>query len=296
MPTINRRRSLWGLLAVILIVVAGGGLYLGRHKIKDAWAAFRAPKLPPASVYVPGSGAPVASGQDVTSPFEPGYSTSEHYTLETSPGTKPVAKDPLAFKGTLPAETNLAVPFTTQAPFTNWDFPYQEACEEASAIMVNAYYDGKTGRIPAADADKEILDIVAYEKATLGFYEDTNAAQTAQFIKGFYGYDNVIVKPLGSADDIKQAVALGYPVIIPFSGKALGNPNFRNGGPPYHMLVVRGYTPTLFITNDPGTRNGEQYTYTYDRILSAAHEWVGDAASINNGKKMMIVVIPNATK
>ena len=292
MPATSRKTHLLALVAVLCVVLLGT-LYIGRHQIKDAWAAWRAPKLPPATAYAPGPDGTVANGQDVTSPFEPGYSTSEHYTLETSPGTKPVQKDPLAFTGTLPAEANLAVPFTTQAPFSNWDYPYQEACEEASSIMVDAYYKGKTGQIPAADAQKEILDIVAYEKSTLGFYEDTNATQTAQFIKGFFGYDNVIVKPLTSPDDIKQAVALGYPVIVPFAGKLLGNPNFRNGGPPYHMLVIRGYTPKLFITNDPGTRNGLQYTYTYDTVMNAAHEWVGDAASITKGKKMMIVVIPN---
>lgn len=292
MLTMNRRRASLGILAVVLLVALGAG-YVERHRIKDAWNAWRAPKLPPAAAYVPGTTGTAATGQDVTSPFEPGYSTSEHYTLETSPPTKPAQKDPLEFHGTLPAEANLDVPFTTQAPFANWDFPYQEACEEASALMVNAYYKGKTGVIPQADADKEILDIVAYEKKTLGFYEDTTAAETAQFIKGFYGYDNVIVKPLTSADDIKQAVALGYPVIIPFAGKELGNPNFRNGGPPYHMLVVRGYTSKVFITNDPGTRNGRQYTYTYETILNAAHEWAGSPSNVTTGKKMMIVVIPN---
>lgn len=294
MPTMNRAKNRLPIIAAVVVVVALGGAYVERHRIKDAWTAFNAPKLPPAAAYVPGNATSQGvSGQDVTSPFEMGYSTSEHFTLETSPTTKPVAGDPLAFKGTLPAEANLDVPFTTQAPYANWDFPYQEACEEASAIMVNAYYKGKTGVIPQADADREILDLVAYQKKTLGFYEDTNAAQTAEFIKGFYGYENVIVKPLTSPEDIKQAIALGYPVIVPFAGKELGNPNFRNGGPPYHMLVFRGYTPKLFITNDPGTRNGRQYTYTFDAIMNAAHEWVGDAASIDKGKKMMIVVIPN---
>src|SRR3989344_4828168 len=37
------------------------------------------------------------------------------------------------------AEVNLKVPFTSQAPTGNWDLPYQEACEEASALMAIRY-------------------------------------------------------------------------------------------------------------------------------------------------------------
>ncbi|MFA5935850.1 MAG: C39 family peptidase [Patescibacteria group bacterium] len=282
------------LLAGSLFVLLAGGAYLERHALRDAWMRFRAPSLPPASAYIPGSRTPTGTGsQDVTTPFEPGYSTSEHYTLETAPVVKAPTGDPLAWNGVLPAEVNLDVPFMTQAPHANWDMPYQEACEEASAIMVDAFYRGKTGRIPVAQADEAILKLVAYEKSTLGFYEDTTAAQTAEVIKGYFGYENVVVKPLTSAEDIKQSLALGYPVIIPFAGKLLGNPNFTNGGPPYHMLVVRGYTPEHFITNDPGTRNGLQYTYSYEAILNAAHDWMGNPSNITTGKKMMIVVIPN---
>jgi hypothetical protein len=290
----HKQRIVLGVFLLGLVLLTGG--YLGRGWIRSTWAALMAPTLPAATAYVPSSRTPTGTGgQDVTTPFEPGYSTSENYTLETAPQVKPPSTDPLAFTGTLPREVNLDVPFTTQAPHANWDYPYQEACEEASAIMVDAFYDGKTGRIPVAEADDLIKKIVAYEKATLGFYEDTNAEQTAQFIKGYFGYDTVLVKPLTSAEDIKKVVALGHPVIVPFAGKLLGNPNFRNGGPPYHMLVIRGYTPTLFITNDPGTRNGFAYTYTYETIMNAAHDWVGSKDTITQGKKYMIIVLPNET-
>lgn len=293
MTLLQRRIAILLLLGAML----GVGAYFGRGHLRSWVTALFAPRLPSATAYAPSARTPVsAGGQDVTTPFEPGYSTSENYTLETAPQVKGAASDPLAFQGALPSEANLDVPFTTQAPTANWDFPYQEACEEASAIMVDAFYRERTGRIPAAEAEDLINKVVAYEKATLGFYEDTTAAQTAAFIKGYFKYDNVIVKPLTSPNDIKQAIALGYPVIVPFAGKLLGNPNFRNGGPPYHMLVIRGYTPKVFITNDPGTRNGMQYTYTYDTVMNAAHDWMGTKDNIEQGKKYMIVVIPNASE
>jgi hypothetical protein len=226
------------------------------------------------------------------SPFEPGYSTSQHYVLETSPTVKTAgASDPLSFQGTLPDDVNLSVPFTSQAPNGNWDMPYQEACEEASAIMVDAFYRGETGKIDPAAADAAILKVVGFENATLGFYKDTTAEEIAKVIKGYYGYSDVIVKPFSSADDLKKVLALGYPVMVPFAGKLLGNPNFRNGGPLYHMMVIRGYTPSYFITNDPGTRKGEGYTYWYDTILKAAHDWNG--GNVTEGARVMLVVIPN---
>lgn len=289
------KRKIWIWIVAILVVVAGS-LYLSRGYLRDAYAGWWAPKLPAAVPYQPHqatSPTAVAIPDTTPSPFEPGYSTSQHYTLETSPTVKQqqAPADPLAFTGTLPADVNLDVPFTTQAPYSNWGMPYQEACEETSAIMVDAFYQGKTGKIAPATADNAILKFIAYENATLGFYKDTTAEEIATVIRGYQGYKTVIVKPFDSIDELKKAVALGYPVIVPMAGKLLGNPNFTNGGPLYHMLVIRGYTKDVIITNDPGTRKGEGYTYPYATILKAAHDWNG--GSVTEGKRVMIVVIPN---
>lgn len=277
------------IVCLVLAVLTFG--YVERGFIRDVWDAWGAPTLPVAARYEPRTSQTGSSGQgDAVTPFEPGYSTSQHFVLETAPTAKTPTADPLAFSGDLPREVNLDVPFTSQAPKSNWDMPYQEACEEASAIMVNYFYKGETGRINVDQAEKEILNVVAYEKKTLGFYEDTDAQQTAKFIEGLYGY-KVVVKPLVSIDDIKRPLALGYPVIVPFAGKMLGNPNYRNGGPPYHMLVIRGYTPNFVITNDPGTRKGLGYTYSYDTIMKAAHDW--NNGNVTTGSPVLMVVLPH---
>ncbi len=44
----------------------------------------------------------------------------------------------------IPSTKILSVPFTPQAPTANWDELHNEACEEASAIMANAYFSGMT--------------------------------------------------------------------------------------------------------------------------------------------------------
>ena len=42
--------------------------------------------------------------------------------------------------GGIPKTLNLDLPFYTQAPHANWDYPWQEACEEASILLVaNSY-------------------------------------------------------------------------------------------------------------------------------------------------------------
>ena len=43
----------------------------------------------------------------------------------------------------LPSKVSIEVPFTSQAPFANWDEYHEEACEEASIIMVKYFYSPK---------------------------------------------------------------------------------------------------------------------------------------------------------
>lgn len=278
-----------GFLVFPAVVISVGLLgYVGRGMIRQTWDAWKTPALPQAVKYRPPSGAVARSAPD--SLVEGGAATSQHYVLISSPTTAPRI-DPLADSGPLPGRVNLDVPFTSQAPMGDWSMPYQEACEEASVIMVDAFYHGISGTIPVQQASDQINAIVSYENKTLGFYKDTTAEQTAQFIKGYFRYQDVIVQPFTSVTDVKRALANGFPVIIPAAGKLLPNPYFRNGGPAYHMVVVKGYTEDRFITNDPGTRNGANFTYTFADLQKAAHDWIdGD---VMHGKPVMLIVIPN---
>ncbi|PIQ67722.1 hypothetical protein COY25_04625 [Candidatus Uhrbacteria bacterium CG_4_10_14_0_2_um_filter_41_7] len=186
----------------------------------------------------------------------------------------------------IPEEYKLAVPFTSQAPHSNWALPYQETCEEASIYMVSEYYKGTlSGVINADTADTNILEIVAFEKDFLGDYLDTTAGETSRLIDSFYGYGAVVVEN-PSIEQIKTEIASGHPVIVPSAGQLLGNPNFVGQGPLYHMFVIKGYTKDKFITNDPGTRNGESYIYNISTIMNAIHDWNGGDPV--NGQKRVI--------
>ncbi len=250
-------------IAIIMgtLLIAAALVWAWRHSMTDALTALRRPALPAAVSFA--------------TPAAPSVSTST---------------DPLAWDQPFPRSINLAAPFVLQAPKQNWELPYQEACEEAAAIMVDGYFRGQK-KFSADEQERAILAFVEYEKRTLGFYEDTTAEQTAQMIRGFYGWKTVLVRDLKNADHVKSALAHGYPVIIPAYGKALKNPNYRHGGPLYHMIVVKGYLPDgRWITNDSGTRKGADYVYDTDVLMDAAHDW--NNGDVPRGKRVMIVVVP----
>lgn len=190
-----------------------------------------------------------------------------------------------------PANYALAVPFVLQAPTANWDAIHNETCEEAAALTVH-YYHTKKKNATSKDIEKEFSKMIRYENSRFGDFKDTTAKQTAQMIKDLYGYKRVEVIKMKSINDIRAHVLARRPVIIPTAGKLLKNPNFKNGGPLYHNLVIRGFrSDGRIVTNDPGTRHGNGYLYNPKTLWNAIHDWNG--GKIYSGAKVMIVVYPN---
>jgi len=116
-----------------------------------------------------------------------------------------------------------------------------------------------------AHQEQELNAIKNWEITEFGDYLDTDAEQTARILTDFFHIKNVAVKKNPTVLDIKNILSKGGIVIAPTAGKMLKNPNFSGDGPLYHMLVIRGYNDKTseFITNDPGTRKGEKYPYSY---------------------------------
>lgn len=202
-----------------------------------------------------------------------------------APAKKPAPPAPLS-NAPEPKALNLDVPFTIQAPFQNWDAIHEQTCEEAAVAMADAYFTRRT--FTPERADDELLKLVAWQKERFGYFEDTTAEETAVILREYY-HRRAEVRSDVSADAIKRELAAGRLVILPLNGRYL-NPFFRNGGPSYHMLVVKGYTATRFITNDPGTRHGQNYPYAFDFLLNATHDWNG--GDVPRGPRRMIVVYP----
>jgi hypothetical protein len=183
-------------------------------------------------------------------------------------------------------EINLDVPFTSQAPLANWDKTHEESCEEASILMAQRYFD-KEKIVDAQDGENGLGKIIEYEKSTLGFFESTTADQTAKVASGLFNLKTEVVE-LKNFDQIKQYLSEGKLVIFPLAGRQIGNPFYKSPGPLYHMLLAKGYTKDKLITNDPGTKRGENYPYDYQTIANATHDWNG--GDVEAGKKVVIVV------
>ena len=186
-------------------------------------------------------------------------------------------------------KVNIKVPFISQAPLGVWDERHEEACEETSLIMLNAYL--KNGTLDKNSGEKEIQKIIDFQIEKYGDYKDTSAKETVKLARDFYGLDNLKVVYDFTQEDIKKYLSKGNPIIVPAAGRALGNPNFTAPGPLYHNLILTGFTQDdLVITNDPGTRKGENYTYKLSVLYEAIHDFDGNKEEIAKGRKAMIVV------
>lgn len=180
------------------------------------------------------------------------------------------------------------MPFQPQAPFRNWDPLHEEACEEASLLLVHHYLSEKP--LTEARMEEEIQELVAWEESH-GYEIDVTIAELAVIAQQKYGYRTRILENV-TAETLEAELAQGNPVIAPFAGRDLGNPYFSGEGPWYHMLVVIGFDDDEFITNDVGTRRGKQYRYRKDVLLNALHDWNGVKEEIRGGAKRALVLLP----
>lgn len=211
-------------------------------------------------------------------------------------GTPPPPANTQKFTG-----VNLEVPFSSQAPYGDWSMPYQEACEEVSALLVDLFYKKKPA-VPEL-VRQEILNMVEWQLKTFGHYEHTTAKETAQLLQEYFGYKRVDVEFDISMEDIKAHLMAGRPLIVPLAGRMVDNPFYQAPGPIYHMLVVKGMTKDgNFITNDVGTKHGHDYVYNAKIFYDAIHDAPIGGGLLNNmelekyipnGRKVIIVVYPN---
>ena len=120
----------------------------------------------------------------------------------------------------------------------------------------------------------ELLKLVDWEVDYFGDYEHTSVDQTAEMLKINFELESTIHQNPTFAD-IQNILSKGNLIVAPFAGKLLKNPNFKNGGPTYHMLVIKGYDANKMqiVTHDVGTKNGEDYVYSWDTINKALHDW-----------------------
>lgn len=195
----------------------------------------------------------------------------------------------------------LKVPFTSQAPEGNWkDERQQDGCEEAAALMAMSWV--KSGRSQTRSETvlskkkwrDKIVDLSDWELKKYGEYRDLSLIAIRDWIfKDYFSYKSVVIKNVNSATDIIKELEQGNLVLVPMNGRALKNPNFTSPGPERHMILIKGYdySTKQFITNDPGTRRGENYRYSAAIIFKAIRTYkTGNKLPFGKLTKEILVV------
>jgi hypothetical protein len=188
----------------------------------------------------------------------------------------------------LPASVILAVPFSSQAP--NGDWSRNEDCEETSITMANAFLTGTTeDKLPAAAAQNAIDNLKKWEQENLGYNANTGVDATREMAIGAF---DLKITPIQNftEDDLKYALNNNQPILLPINAKLLPDTHYVNGGPLYHMIVIRGYKGDTFIVNDPGTTDGDGNEYTFSVLLNASADWNEATKSIDPTRKFALIV------
>ncbi|MEI8361216.1 MAG: C39 family peptidase [bacterium] len=166
---------------------------------------------------------------------------------------------------------NQLVAFTSQAPTGNWsDQRFQDGCEEASSLMAVAW--ARNQKITKSSALDFIKKSSGFTQKKYGEYRDLSASSTEKWIINDYlNYKKTKIYKNVSREKIVEIIKSGNIIIAPMNGQLLRNPFFTGSGPLHHMLLITGYDnrEKTFITNDPGTKRGENYQYA-EKILYAA--------------------------
>lgn len=197
----------------------------------------------------------------------------------------PVSETPETVTFTIPTKYDNQVDFVSQAPYANWDLPYKEACEEASLIM--AFYGLNNQDLDEETMKQEIDKLVVWQEENFGYYKHTDADDMLTMAQAYFSMSAELIKN-PSIERLKKELSDGNLIVAPFAGRQLFNPNYKDPGPLYHAMLIRGYDKKHFITNDPGTRNGEGYEYTYDVLMNALHDY--NDGEVESGRKVVIVV------
>lgn len=176
----------------------------------------------------------------------------------------------------LPEKIKVAVPFISQAPGGIWTEPWQNACEEASIAMINAFYSDSASALTAEEEREEILKIFDTKEKRFGPSSDESMKTIATIISDSeLNWDAYVVDD-PTIDQMKAELANQRPIIAPIYARALDNPYYVGEGPDYHVVVIVGYDDVTgeFITHDPGTARGEDFRYPYQEFYDAINDFL----------------------
>jgi hypothetical protein len=207
-----------------------------------------------------------------------------HIQLTKSPTPTATTEPTVTHAPTKNPKSLASIPFYSQAPKGIWDLDHEDACEEASMFMVHYWLKNERPSLTAYDT--ELLKLIRWQEAR-GYGISEGIEEMKQIAHDYFSMDTAI-KTIENADQLRTILDAGTAIIFPADGRLLRNPNFRDGGPPFHVLVLKGYSDSYFTSNDPGTRNGESYKYHADVIMEALGNWNGSRVDRNDRRVLLV--------
>ena len=144
----------------------------------------------------------------------------------SSSSSSSISSSPSSSSNTdVPSSALLEIALIPQAPFGNWNPPFDEACEEASLRMAYTYV--RNDPLTLREAEAEIIAMTDWQQQN-GYAVDVSVSELSRIAREHYGLEATVY----TGDDvtksfIKNMVASGSPVIVPVAGQMLGNPYFR---------------------------------------------------------------------
>lgn len=214
--------------------------------------------------------------------------TKEKVNINSSEFREPQTEKKDQESMTIPEAKVLQVPYTVQAPLTNWNL-HEESCEEAALLMYHYFlenqltFNDKSIITPAA-ANAEEIKMKEWQVQHYGKEPDLTIAEWGKFAKEYYGYNYQIFTDI-TKEDIKRQISEGNPVLVPVITHALENPHYGNQ-PSYHVVVIKGYKPDGVVANDSGVKEGENYFYSWDILFKAID---AQESQMNQGRVMAVL-------
>ncbi len=193
-------------------------------------------------------------------------------------------------KPQISAQKTINVPYTAQAPTSDWVEPWANACEETSIYMVNSFYQGEA--ITTETAVKNIKEIFAIKNAEFKVNKDESLETMAALVQKMNLPWSTKIVNNPTVQDLKVELSKNHPIIVPVFMPSLWTSTFKGNGPDYHVLVLIGYDDKKgeFITNDPGTSDGQNRRYPYQKFVNAIHDL--DQKNYQAGKRAVLFTEP----
>jgi hypothetical protein len=183
------------------------------------------------------------------------------------------------------------VPYSTQAPFGEWNDPrQQDGCEETSIVM--AWMWANDISFTPDEIRMYITQMSDYENHFYGYYRDSSATDTANLMTAYFGHLNVRVNYNISVKDIKSALDNNELVITPINPRVISTTQY-NRYTTNHTVVVVGYDDAdgTMIIHDPlrGTGYTKIPQANFEAALGDYHSGQTHRADQYRTKSMIVV-------